>query len=67
MQYVYLDTYTSGSLCDLKRTRLHKSNYTIYIDLVVLEHAWLLGNYKKLENSLILSLKFWFGKKNKLK
>ena len=32
----YLDTYINGCLCGLNKTRLHKSNYIIYIDLVVL-------------------------------
>ena len=31
---VYLDTYINGCLCGLNTSRLHKSNYTIYIDLV---------------------------------
>ena len=34
-KYVYLDTYISGCLCGLNTSRLHKSNCTIYIDLVV--------------------------------
>ena len=71
MQYVYLDTYINGCLCGLNIPRRHKSNYTIYIDLVV----WNMHGCKataenweirKLGNGLILSLKFYFGKKNKL-
>ena len=68
MQYVYLDTYISAYLCGLNTSTLHKINYTIYNDLVVWNmHGCLLGNYRKLENGLILSLKFYFGKNNKLK
>ena len=55
MQYVYLDTYISGCLCGLNTSMLHKSNCTIYIDLAV----WNI----KLENCLILSLKFYFERK----
>ena len=35
MQNVCLDSYMNGSLCFLNTPRLHKSNYTINIHLVV--------------------------------
>ena len=57
MQYV--------CLCCLNTPMLHTSNYTINTKLVVW-NVWLLSNNRKVHHGLILSVKFYFEKKNEL-
>ena len=65
MQNVCLDSYISSYLCFLNTPRLHKSNCTINIDLVVLDtHDC--RQHHKMHNGLTLRLKFYFEKKNEL-
>ena len=57
MQHICLDSYINGCLCFLNTTKLHKTIYTINIDLVV-EACMVARQQQKMYNGLILSLKF---------